>query len=567
MIIIAFLPFAGLSARDQEVRDIDIKLTILSRGAVSVRESWDINTGDRITEWYLVRKNLGDIEIRSFSVLDEKGNKLLDDGEWDVNRTLQEKAGKYGIVHKNDGVELCWGVGSHGDHKFHAFYGMMNAVKSLNDYDMLHLQVVSPGLSAPPEHVKVTVVGKGVQLDTLNTRAWGFGFEGTTTFTDSCVVYESTKPFRTNNSAIVLLRFDKGMFQPTSVQERDFQDVLDVALKGASFADDPEEEDPWADFMATLMTALFMYFLFIHPFVRLFRKSSGKVTRKDKKRLLGVNPKQVGWYRDIPMEGNLAAANNFLNRLENDRKGNNLALAVILRLVHQGFLEPTSELGGDVELKFTDKDTIGMPTYMKRFYDILKESSGEDNTLQDKEFSSWSKKNGGRVYRWVQDSISAGNMYLREKELFNKNYKATKAGQESARQVVGLKKFLDDFTLVSKRETIEARLWKEYLVYAALFGIADKVAKQLKDIDPKLFQQTFSYNYNTFSTIMSTSRSISDFVRSAQISGTPRPVYSSSGGGSSYSGSSHSSRGGYGGFTSSRGGGGFSGGGRGGGGR
>ena len=129
---------------------------------------------------------------------------------------------------------------------------------------------------------------------------------------------------------------------------------------------------------------------------------------------------------------------------------------------------------------------------------------------------------------------------------------------------MGLKKYLEDFTLVSQRETIEARLWKEYLVHAALFGIADKVAKQLKDIDPKFFGQTFSYDYNTFSSVLNSSHAISDYVHTASVLGTPRPSYYSGGGSSS---SSHSSRGGYGGHTSSRGGGGYSGGGRGGGGR
>lgn len=566
ILLLCLLPTASIKAREQKVRDIDIKLTILNRGAVSVRESWDIDTGDRITEWYLVRKNLGDIEIRAFSVLDEKGNKLMDDGEWDVNRTLEQKAGKYGIVHKSDGVELCWGVGSHGDHKFHALYGMLNAVKSLNDYDMLHLQVVSPGLAAAPEHVKVTVEGKGVQLDTTNTRAWGFGFDGTTTFTDSCVVYESAKPFRTNNSVIVLLRFDKGLFQPTSVQERDFQDVLDVALKGASFADDPEEDDPFTGFLAFLATCAFIYFLFIRPIRRIFRKATGRTSRREKKKILGVKPKAVEWYREIPMDGNLAAGDYILKKLENDRKGNQLALAVILRLVHEGYLEPTRDLEGKVELMFTGKDTTGLPSYIKKFSDMLKESSGEDKILQDKEFSKWAKAHASMVYQWTNDASSSGYSYLKEKGCYNRNYKITKDGQANARKLCGLKKFLEDFTLVAQRETIEAKLWKEYLVYAALFGIADKVAKQLKDIDPKLFQETFNYNYNTFSTIMSTSRSISDFVNTASALGRPRPTYYRSGG-SSYSGSSHSSRGGYGGYTSSRGGGGFSGGGRGGGGR
>ena len=150
LLFLALLPALSLQARDQKVRDLDINLTLIRNGNVIIHERWDVDTGDRITEWYLVRQNLGDIEITDFSVFDGDEHKLQDDGEWDVNRSREEKAGRYGIVHKTDGVELCWGVGEYGDHVYHAIYVMTRAVKSLDDYDMLHLQVVSPGLAAPP---------------------------------------------------------------------------------------------------------------------------------------------------------------------------------------------------------------------------------------------------------------------------------------------------------------------------------------------------------------------------------------------------------------------------------
>ena len=555
----------GLFAQKQEIRDVDITIKLSEKGSAIFDERWDINTGPDITEWYLVRENLGDIIIPGLTVLDgDSGKRLEDIGEWDINKTLDEKAGKSGIVHKDEGVELCWGIAPRGDRVFYAIYSMVKAMKSLNDYDMLHLQVVSPGMSNPPQHIKVTVRANGIQLDTTNTRAWGFGFEGTTTFTDSTIVYESTKPLRRNDSAIILLRFNKGLFEPLSIQERDFQEVLDVALKKAKFADDPED-DTLTDVLAGFFTLVVMFFLFVFPFIRIFRRSSGKLTKREKKKILGIKPKNVEWFRDIPLEGNLAAEDFILRKLEDKHQNNNLALAIILRLVNEGYLEPSRELdGGKIELRFTGKSPASMYSYQKRFFNILKESAGEDNVLQDKEFSSWAKANSSKVYQWSQDSQTLGSSFLKEKEYYNRNYKFTSSGQEQARRVMGLKKFLEDFTLLSQKETIEAGLWKEYLVHAALYGIADKVAKQLKDINPKLFEQTFTYDYKTFTSIMGSGRSISDHVHTAAIYGAPRPTYSSGGGG--YSGG-HSSRGGYGGHTSHSGGGGFSGGGRGGGGR
>ncbi|MCR4860906.1 MAG: hypothetical protein K5910_09620, partial [Bacteroidales bacterium] len=142
--LLAAFCLAVPSVLASKVPDLDISLRLRADGAALVREIWDVDV-DEGTEWYLVRKNLGDIEISGLRVQNEEGLQYVNEGEWDTDRTLREKAGRCGIVHKSDGVEICWGLGSHGQHTFIVEYLMSNAVKSLNDYDMLHLQLVSPG--------------------------------------------------------------------------------------------------------------------------------------------------------------------------------------------------------------------------------------------------------------------------------------------------------------------------------------------------------------------------------------------------------------------------------------
>lgn len=555
-LLLALLLFSlPLSAGNrQRVRDLDIQITLLSQGGAVVRETWDINTGDDITEWYLVRQNLGDIQIRSFTVMDENGVSFIDDGEWDVNRSLDQKAGRCGIVHKQDGVELCWGVGSHGDHVFRALYGMTNAVKSLHDYDMLHLQVVSPGLSSPPEHVKVTIEAKDLQLDTLNTRAWGFGFGGRTSFEDGKVVFESIEPLKKSHSVIALLRLDKGHFSSASIQDRDFQDALDIAMVGADFGDgdSSEEDDPISKGIAAFFTALIMYLIVRKP----IRMMLGKKSKREIRRVTGTGKlKNVNWFRDIPLEKNLNAASKVLEDLGESGKKNNLALAEILRLVHGGYLKASREMDGPVKLIFTDKDISDLDPSAQKFHIMLRNAAGADLVLENHEFSSWARENDTEVYYWSHNSKIRAIDFLKEKAWWD-NGKYTAAGQQEARHLVGLKKFLDEFTLVKERETVEAVLWKDYLVYAALFGLADKVAKQLKDIDPVYFKQAFPYEPSTLTSLLTTSELLATSLRSATLSGDP---CTSSGDDSGSSG--------YGGSTSYGGGGGFSGGGYGGGGR
>ena len=563
LLLISALLISVLSpaANYQRVRDLDIHVTLLSLGGAVFHEKWDLNTGDDITEWYLVRENLGDMELVRFQVLDETGKELADDGEWDVHRTLEQKAGRSGVVHKASGLELCWGVGTHGDHVFHAFYSFTNAVKSLNDYDLFHMQLVSPGMSSPPEHVRVTIEAKDLQLDTLNTRIWGFGYEGTSAYQeDGTVVFESTEPFLMDDSVIVLLRFEKGLFQSASVQERDFQEALDQAMADADFGRDYYgEEDDTASGIAGFFTILVMYFAFLRPFVKALR---GKKSKRDISKVLGVrNPGKVSWAREIPMDGYLGAADCVLKDI-GEGKGNNLALAIILRMVHTGYLRPTREVEGPLQLAFTDKDPQGMDKTSLAFYRLLKEAAGADKVLQEKEFSTWAKAHATSVYEWTIDSSTEARSRMKA-EGWYKNDKYTDEGKAQARNVVGFKNFLNDFTLSSQRETFEAQLWKEYLVYAALFGIADKVAAQLKDIDPSFFRETFAYDADLLPQLLTTSRAFASTIRSAAWRGTPVSSYSSS----SSSGSSYRSSHGYGGHSSRSGGGGFSGGGRGGGGR
>ena len=567
-------------ADNQRVRNLDITVTLRPDGEARIHEVWDVDTGDEITEIYLVRENLGDISIRDFSVFDEgfnDGQPFDNVGEWDVDLSRRRKTGRCGIVHKGDGVELCWGIGEYGHHVYHASYLMDNAVKTLNDYDMLHLQLVSPGLSAPPQHVTVTVRTDEVldtPLDTTNTRIWGFGFYGNSYFLeDGTVGFESTEPFQRMSSVIVLMCFEKGIFHSLSVRDIYFRDYLDEAREGSSFSEESTGESKKGglgryldDFLEFISGALgFIFSVLIGWKATL--QSSGKVTKREKKRLLGMSPDAVGWWRDIPMDGDLLAADYALTRLGEDRKKNALASAEILRMIYQGQLEVRKDANGKVELAFNRKSmgSEEQDIVAHKLWQMMKEASGEDEILQDTEFSAWSKKNRKRLYEWTED------ITRRSEDVFTRKFwkvpyskKFTPLGQQEAQHLLGFKKYLEDFTLTRQRDTVETHLWQEYLVFGALLGVAEKVAKQLKDIDPVLFEQTVGYDFGTFNTVLYSMDSLSRAITSSNRAYVSSKSLS---GGSFGGGFGGGSFGGFGGGTSFGGGGGFSGGGFGGGGR
>lgn len=52
---------------------------------------------------------------------------------------------------------------------------------------------------------------------------------------------------------------------------------------------------------------------------------------------------------------------------------------------------------------------------------------------------------------------------------------------QDQKEVLGLWKYLKDYSLIKDRYPIELSIWNEYLVFASLFDIADKVAKEFKE--------------------------------------------------------------------------------------
>ena len=547
-------------AYSPKIRDIDVNVCLYPDGSAVVRECWDV-TAAGITEWYLVKDNLGDIEISNFTVFVD-GQELYNEGRWNVDRSREQKAGRCGIVKKNNGVELCWGCGEYGPHKYEARYTMSNVVKSLDDYDCLHMQFISPGLSQSPGHVKVTVEAKGTPLSSENSRMWGFGYadyRGLTGYQDGKAVFEASEEISYYNSVISLMRFDKGIFTPTSVRGGSFDDVLTNALEGADFGEE-EGQGPskWEYFLEILIS---FFFVILMPMILITRMASAgnskKISKLEKRRILGVWPKDVEWNRNIPFDGDLDASYYTLENLGEVQKDNSLASALILRMIYKGYLNVSKDEKENIEISFNDsKDRSGLSTSAQLLYDMMKEASGDDRILQHNEFKKWANGHKSSIRIWANDSKTNAVQTLRSNN-WKSGTRWTEAGKAKARETYGFKKFLSDFTNMKDKTSIEVNMWQEYMVYGALFGIADKVAKELKEINPQVFDHVLVYDYGTMRNVINMTDMLSRSITNARY---VKPTYSTG---------PHTTGGwgGFGGGSSIGGGGGFSGGGFGGGGR
>ena len=548
-VLLALFCLTPPAAAQTEVHDVDITVTLATDGSARVREVWDM-TVTKGTEVYLGRENLGDIKIKDLTVSDDAGRQYKTDRNWDTERSFSQKAGHCGLNSISNGCEICWGMTEYGNRVYTVDYTLTNLVKSLEDYDMVHYMFYTPN-DFRAAHVKVTLEKPDFVMDTL-TRIWAFGFDGYIWREDGKVIAESENPLEPDHDIIILMRFDKGTFESKSVQERPFQVVLDRALEGA---DEPDAPLPkWKEILYTILGILFCLVMCFLPFVPLIIRIQQR--RLDRENAFGTKKlSSIEWSREIPYDGDILL-NYYVISTSSDLNAqkNSVASAMILHMLQEGCLKADKDLStGKVNIRFNQNaDFSKLESDEEKLWSMMYSASGENHILEEKEFSKWAQGHNSTLVNWTKSVRNNGWTKLRTGEYYQVYGKYTDKGRKENRKIVGLKTFLEDATLIKERSSPEVTLWRKYMIFASLIGIADKVAKELKDIDPVAFEQVYSMGYNDMTRVIHLTNSYSDVLSRY---GKP-PV-------SSYSGGSIGSfsRSGGGGHSSFGGGGGFSGGG------
>ena len=177
-----------------------------------------------------------------------------------------------------------------------------------------------------------------------------------------------------------------------------------------------------------------------------------------------------------------------------------------------------------------------------KVYNMLVRAAGADGILQEKELEKAVRNDPDLLRNVINAADSAGQNSLKIRGCFKSNSASsslrnlTDVGKSELMQLMGLKKYLTDFSLINEREIKENAIWQDYLVYATLMGIADKTIKQFKKIYPEMVPEFDAYEYNmiwlmTYNRACFNSMHAAEAARSAGSGGA-----SSFGGGGGFSG-------------------------------
>ena len=521
------------------IRDVDIRVELNRDGSAWITQTWDAEAGGDGTEFYIPVGNLGPMTIGQLQV-SENGMAYESLGEkWDVDRSRSYKTNKCGIVPKRDGVELCWGLGAKGNHVWTVRFFVTGLVQGYDDADAFNYMFVNRGMSPAPDHARVTIVPAFdcPEWTYDNTRVWAFGYYGDIHVKDGAVVAETSEEMDNGCALIALVKFEKGLFEPAVVKGGPFQDLLDSALDGSSYGDDGGGE--W---FLVLFGLIFCGGFGVVIWVAI----ASALGFKWKKSFFGKK-KITEWFRDVPLGGNLLAAHYALTkgkRFEVSAPANNLIGAFFLRWIMNGQVnvQPDPRSDKRVNLSFT-AETVSEDDVEESLYQMARKASGSNLILEKGEFEKWSTDNYKKMTAWPERALARGKSWFHDKGYLVKDYTLTAAGQVEACHLVEFQNYLKNFTLSDERAAIEVRLWKEYLVYAQLFGVADKVAQQFKKLYPAQFQEvaqstgmdaTTLYYTMRLTNSMSTKAFTNAVTKAGNINGTGG--HASFGGGGGFSG-------------------------------
>lgn len=532
------------------VSSIDITVQLQSNGDARITQTWSGSFMDG-TEIYLPIENLGDMDIADLTVSDRHGE-YENIGEWDVDASFNEKAHKCGIATTDDGYELCFGISEYGDNVYTFSYTVTGLVGRYTDgVDGFLFQFANQGMSIYPADLVLRILPpEGVVLSDANSGIWAFGYEGTILFEGGSVIAQTELPLERDDgsSCIILLRLNACIIEPHRSSGLSFESLKENAFDGSVYE---EEFDAFGFIlMCTVMSicAIAVGFLIVYGIYR------GVLRSKARRHM-----KKADYYRDIPCGGDLGTA-YALARPFALARGQSFLSAALLRMISSGYIstEPEPDSPKQTQMTFI-KQPPEDEQLNYQLYNALIGACPEGSSIATQ---AQLQQHITKRFKPVEAALNAAESYgrkeLRERMCYTKPQNAdrvfclkdlTPSGISVLDQLSGFRNYLNDFTLINERTTLEVALWKEYMVYATLLEAADKVIEELRRIAP-YYDATATAEIETFDHSFTSFWMLNNVIHSSYQAGyasVHAANASGGGGGSSFSGGGGFSGGGFGG--------------------
>lgn len=521
------LLFTSTVYAKNEIYSIDMEIYLDQSGNATFTEYWNVKAEDG-SEWYRQYTDLGNSEVTNFKVLMDEV--LLTKKEWNTEESLEQKNGYYGVNKTSNGIELCFGKGDYQEHKFTLSYNVSNIIFNTDDSQILYWRLIEQLNDIDIQKFSATI--KGFYSFPNDLDVWSTGYEGLNYLDDGVIKLTNIEKadLEDKDYIVVLVKFPLNTFSTNNSYSmyQSFEQVKSAYDEGKYSY---HESSIWAKIIPVAL-----FGAIVGGIIYASRKN-GYGYKNNKK----IKEKETPAFRDIPCKKDLFYANVLMKLNKFGYDETNIIGSLILKWVKEKKIEfiKTTEVKTfknkeTYYLDLTKKATFDNE-YEQKIYDIMVESS-KDGKLESYEFRNWALSNAKRfqeLFKKITDECEEqlkkdGHIYKRKTkdECSCVNVMDDKIYDDS-KQLLGLKIFLKEFSEIDKKETIEVHLWQEYLMFAYLFGIADKVLSQLKKLYPEIIQQ----EANKYQAVSMASSLISEVLSAANAYSGGDGKYSTGGGG------------------------------------
>lgn len=524
ILISFFLTITEVSANS--VNKIEMDVYIDSNGNATITEVWNAYL-DQGTEGFRPYTNLGNSSISNFSVSDDSGRTYDSLSSWNVNASFDNKAYKSGLHYISGGVELCWGISNYGSRTYTLKYDISNFVTQYTDTQGIYFNFLN--LDQSVDSARITI-RSDIPFSLDNARIWAFGNNGTINFVDGKIVLESGGFLSTSQYMVALVRFETNLFNTNNESSKSFDNIYDSAMSGVN----PNEYNPTEDNNADIGTIFFLLLMIplqiiFNPIVWIILivflskkkgktwllgsgKHSGYLDFGPGGKMLPADDK-IQYWREIPCDKDLERA-YWVAYQYNVVSINTLRKGIIGAILLKWIKDEKVTVSKTRKGLFSFKDNNYAIDFSKLMYcenriendllEMLKSASGMNSILEAKEFEKWCKKNYSKIDSWFFSFLTKEQIELENQQLITSRSEQTTGmfGKtktitakvvspvllNDAIKLKGLKKFLLDFSMMPEREYFEVHIWEEYLIFAQLLGIADKVEEQFSKLYPNFSQ-------------------------------------------------------------------------------
>ena len=538
----------GKTVSANSINRISMDIFVDSNGNANVTETWNCYS-NQSTEIYHPYYNLGNSEITNLSVsMDSTQFETL--SSWDTSASFDEKAYKAGINRVSNGVELCWGISEYGTNIYTVNYTITNFVSNLTDSQMIYWTLIPYDFSDSIGQVIINISSDLYFPSSIDV--WGYGNEGGTAYVDNgTITMTSEGTLNRNEYMTILVKLPSGTFNTKNNLNQNFEYYYNLAEEGVNRNETVEN---------TVITILpFIIFIIIMVFAIV----TSKLGSSQEQRLNFENngnklpkTKDIPYFRDIPCNKDLFQAFFIGYQFKIVKKRTDLLGSVILKWVRDKKVTLKKDEGKSSKMSIIlNEELISSleDEEEQKLYKMFLEAS-KDGILEDSEFTKWCNTNYSKILGWFdtiidkeKDKLVKDGLLLEEpKTLFKSaKYTVTPELRQQALNIAGLKKYLNDYTLISEREAPDVVLFEDYLILAQMFGIADKVAENFKKLYPDLITETNFYSYDNINFVHIYAVHAMTSAHSAHYAAASR--YSGGGGGFSVGGGGGGSFGGGGG--------------------